>query len=126
MTPPRLANTMLRSKTVARVAKAAAGVDQRRSLPAFSERPLRARGASVPTDVDVWIWADSFTDRFASETGRAALELLESMGLTRGRHPRARLLRADLDHHRPARPPPGGSSGRPSRRCTATSPAAPR
>jgi Fe-S oxidoreductase len=29
----------------------------------------------------VWIWADSFTDRFAADTGRAAIELLESMGL---------------------------------------------
>ena len=41
MTPPKLANAMLRSKTVGRVAKAAAGVDQRRSLPRFSEQPLR-------------------------------------------------------------------------------------
>ena len=32
LTPPKLANTMLRSKTVGRIAKAAAGVDQRRSL----------------------------------------------------------------------------------------------
>ena len=29
----------------------------------------------------MWIWADSFTDRFAADTGRAAIELLESMGL---------------------------------------------
>ncbi|MCW2818585.1 MAG: putative FAD-linked oxidoreductase, partial [Marmoricola sp.] len=81
MTPPRLANTVLRSRTVARVAKTAAGVDQRRSLPAFSEEPLRRRGAVTPTDVDVWIWADSFTDRFSAQTGRAAIELFETMGL---------------------------------------------
>lgn len=92
MTPPRLANAMLRSRTVARVAKAAAGVDQRRSLPYFSERPLRApagRRADRPAEdahgvdptVDVWVWADSFTDRFAADTGRAALELLRSTGL---------------------------------------------
>ncbi len=79
MTPPRLANAMLRSRTLGRVAKAAAGVDQRRSLPAFSERPLR--GAAPEGPVDVWIWADSFTDRFAADTGRAAIELLASMGL---------------------------------------------
>ena len=42
MTPPRIANAMLRSKAVARVAKGAAGVDQRRSLPRFS------RGHSAP------------------------------------------------------------------------------
>jgi FAD/FMN-containing dehydrogenase/Fe-S oxidoreductase len=85
MTPPRLANAMLRSKTVGRIAKAAAGVDQRRSLPAFSEQPLRRTPGleATPggTGPDVWIWADSFTDRFAADTGRAAIELLESMGL---------------------------------------------
>jgi Fe-S oxidoreductase len=81
MTPPRLANAMLRSRTVGRIAKSAAGVDQRRSLPRFSERPLRSGRTPQPTDVDVWIWADSFTDRFAADTGRAAIELLETMGL---------------------------------------------
>ena len=39
-----------------------------------------------------------------------------------GSHPRGGVLRPDLDHHRPARRPPGGSSARPSRRCTRTSP----
>ncbi|MCW2763185.1 MAG: putative FAD-linked oxidoreductase [Marmoricola sp.] len=81
MTPPRLANAMLRSKTIGRVAKAAAGVDQRRSLPRFSEKPLRSGRAPLAANVDVWVWADSFTDRFAADTGRAAIELLESMGL---------------------------------------------
>ena len=84
MTPPRLANAMLRSKTVGRVAKAAAGVDQRRSLPRFSgPQPLAVERIDAPlaANVDVWIWADSFTDRFAADTGRAAIELLESMGL---------------------------------------------
>jgi FAD/FMN-containing dehydrogenase/Fe-S oxidoreductase len=81
MTPPRLANAMLRSKTVGRIAKSAAGVDQRRSLPRFSEKPLRSGDTPRAADVDVWIWADSFTDRFAADTGRAAIELLGSMGL---------------------------------------------
>ncbi len=82
MTPPRVANTLLRSKALGRLAKATAGVDQRRSLPAFSERPLRKD--SVGQQPDVWIWADSFTDRFAAHTGRAALELFASMGLRAG------------------------------------------
>ncbi len=81
MTPPRLANAMLRSKTVGRVAKLAAGVDQRRSLPRFSERPLRGGNTPLAANVDVWIWADSFTDRFAADTGRAAIELLAATGL---------------------------------------------
>lgn len=87
MTPPKVANTLLRSRVVARVAKAAAGVDQRRSLPTFAEQPLRPaalpgrRPAEVDPDVDVWVWADSFTDRFAADTGRAALDLLAAAGL---------------------------------------------
>ncbi len=81
MTPPRLANAMLRSPWFGRLAKSAAGVDQRRNLPRFSERPLRAGRTPLAANVDVWIWADSFTDRFAADTGRAAIELLESMGL---------------------------------------------
>ena len=47
-------------------------------------------------------------------------------GPARRGHPRQGVLRPDLDHHRPARPPPDGSSGRRSRRCTGTSPTAPR
>jgi FAD/FMN-containing dehydrogenase/Fe-S oxidoreductase len=81
MTPPRLANRLLRNRLAASLAKAAAGVDQRRSLPAFSERPLRTAARSSSRSPDVWLWADSFTDRFASDTGRAAIELLASAGL---------------------------------------------
>jgi FAD/FMN-containing dehydrogenase/Fe-S oxidoreductase len=81
MTPPKLANAMLRRKTLGRVAKSAAGVDQRRSLPRFSEKALRSGNQPLAANVDVWIWADSFTDRFAADTGRAAIRLLETMGL---------------------------------------------
>ena len=89
ITPPKLANTALRSKTIGRLAKAAAGVDQRRSLPTFSEQPLEPRrrlrsgeDASRNLDMpDVWIWADSFTDAFNTEAGRAAVALLERFGL---------------------------------------------
>jgi FAD/FMN-containing dehydrogenase/Fe-S oxidoreductase len=81
ITPPRVANRMLRSKVLGRVAKAAAGVDQRRSLPSFSTEPLR-RGRSTRADApDVWIWADSFTNHFAAHTGRAALDLLAAAGI---------------------------------------------
>jgi FAD/FMN-containing dehydrogenase/Fe-S oxidoreductase len=87
MTPPRLANRMLRNGTLAGLAKAAAGVDRRRSLPAFSPQRLRAGSRGVVPDqqqVDVWLWADSFTDAFAADTGRAAVELLERIGLRVG------------------------------------------
>lgn len=85
MTPPRIANTMLRSKTVASLAKKVAGIDARRGLPEFSPKrlrsyaePSRVRPASTP---DVWIWADSFTDHFAASTGQAALAMFEAAGI---------------------------------------------
>ncbi len=84
MTPPRLANRMLRVAPLARLAKAAAGVDRRRGLPRFSEQPLRAGRDVSPGDVDVWVWADSFTDRFAADTGRSAIRLLGGAGLRVG------------------------------------------
>ena len=106
-------------QAIGRVAKAAAGVDQRRSLPAFSERPLRSGAArTVPTDVDVWIWADSFTDRFAADTGRAALELLGSMGLRAAVIPEPAccgltwITTGQLERRPPDRRPGGGDAAR--------------
>ena len=84
LTPPRLANAALRSKTIGRVAKAAAGVDQRRSLPSFSSRRFRASAVEPVGTPDVWVWADSFTDAFSAESGHAAVRLLESAGLRVG------------------------------------------
>lgn len=85
MTPPKLANRMLRFTSIAGLAKKVAGIDVRRSLPEFSPRrlrsyavPARVRPASTP---DVWIWADSFTDHFAVETGQAALALFAAAGI---------------------------------------------
>jgi Fe-S oxidoreductase/FAD/FMN-containing dehydrogenase len=85
MAPPRLANTMLRSKILAGLAKKTAGIDARRSLPEFSTKrlrsfaqPSRVRPAGTP---DVWIWADSFTDHFASATGQAALAMFAAAGI---------------------------------------------
>lgn len=53
-------------------------------------------------DVDVWIWADSFTDRFAAETRRAAIGLLQSMALRSAVLPQGGVLRSHLVHHRAA------------------------
>jgi len=80
-----LANRMMRVAPVARLARATAGIDQRRSIPAFAPRTLRR---SVPSDgadgavPDVWIWADSFSDHFFPGNGHAAIRYLESVGLT--------------------------------------------
>jgi Fe-S oxidoreductase len=83
--PAAVANRMLRVPALASLAKRTAGIDQRRSLPTFSEKrlrsfaqPARVRPAATP---DVWIWADSFTDHFASETGQAALALFAAAGI---------------------------------------------
>ncbi|MGN6130837.1 MAG: (Fe-S)-binding protein, partial [Nocardioidaceae bacterium] len=71
---------------VQRLAKRAAGVDQRRGLPRFSPTSLRrwARGRSWTATPDVVVWADSFTDAFAAEAGRAAVRVLERAGLRVG------------------------------------------
>ena len=86
MTPPRIANRMLRSRAVAAAMKKAAGIDRRRSLPAFSERslrrsPERSQWATTGARPDVWLWADTFTDHFGAGIGQAAIELLAGAGL---------------------------------------------
>ena len=77
---------MMRLGPVARLAKATAGIDQRRSIPAFARKTLRKSVAkSDPLDgraPDVWIWADSFSDHFFPANGHAAIRYLESAGLT--------------------------------------------
>jgi Fe-S oxidoreductase len=83
-------NALLRLGPVQRLAKAGAGIDQRRGIPAFAPEPLRRwarrtfRDASPGTSYDVVVWADSFTDAFASASGRAAVALLEAAGLRVG------------------------------------------
>jgi Fe-S oxidoreductase len=76
------ANRMMRLAPVARLAKAAAGIDRRRKIPAFAPRTLRRSVGRPDTVPDVWIWADSFTDHFLPGNGHAAIRFLESAGLT--------------------------------------------
>jgi FAD/FMN-containing dehydrogenase/Fe-S oxidoreductase len=76
------ANRLMRLGPAARLAKATAGIDQRRSIPAFAPRTLR-RSTGVPEVLpDVWIWADSFTDHFFPANGLAAIRFLASVGVT--------------------------------------------
>ncbi len=80
-----LANRVMRLAPVARLAKATAGIDQRRSIPAFAPRTLRRSAPTGHLDgiaPDVWIWADSFSDHFFPDNGHAAIRYLESVGLT--------------------------------------------
>ncbi|MGJ9421989.1 FAD-binding and (Fe-S)-binding domain-containing protein [Aeromicrobium sp. CF3.5] len=86
-----VANLGLQIPGLAHLARWVAGVDQRRSLPPFAQSGLR-RGAlgrwvrrrAVPTveapHGPVLLWADSFTEYFSSEGGRAAVSLLEEAG----------------------------------------------
>lgn len=79
----RLANLALRTPGLAHVARWVAGVDQRRSLPAFATRRFSrqmARRRTAEGGEPVLLWADSFTEYFSTEAGRAAVELLESVG----------------------------------------------
>ena len=79
-------NRLLRLGPVQRVAKAAAGIDARRSVPAFAEQGFRrwATGRDQPAEPDVVVWADSFTDAFSTAGGRAAVAVLEAAGLRVG------------------------------------------
>jgi Fe-S oxidoreductase len=79
----RIANAGLRVPGLVHVARWVAGVDQRRSLPAFAtrrfsglHRPLRAD----PSRPRVLLWADSFTEYFSTAGGQAAVRVLESAG----------------------------------------------
>ncbi|TCJ30356.1 FAD-binding and (Fe-S)-binding domain-containing protein [Nocardioides jejuensis] len=102
LTPPVLANRVLDRPVLGRLVARAAGVDTRRSLPRFAATRLRdlvetrvstrhnpGLEAAKPGSRRVWIWADTFTDRFTPEAGLAALRLLDDAGLD------ARVIPAD-------------------------------
>lgn len=77
----RMANAGLRLPGVVHLARWAAGVDQRRILPAFATRRFGATMPAPPAeDPTVVLWADTFTEYFATGAGRAAVALLEDAG----------------------------------------------
>jgi Fe-S oxidoreductase len=81
---PRLANAVTRSRLGGRLAKWGAGVDQRRSLPAFADRTFRQQWARRPAPAGdgppVALWVDSFTDHFDPEVALATAAVLEDAG----------------------------------------------
>jgi FAD/FMN-containing dehydrogenase/Fe-S oxidoreductase len=80
---PRAVNALMSSRLGGRLAKWSAGVDQRRSLPAFAPRTFRAAWAARPVRQDgvpVALWVDSFTDHFAPAVAAAAVTVLEDAG----------------------------------------------
>ncbi|MEP7090417.1 MAG: FAD-linked oxidase C-terminal domain-containing protein [Nocardioidaceae bacterium] len=86
-----LVNALMRVAPIQGLAKAAAGIDARRSVPAFAVDGFRrwaGRTSYVAgpagDDYDVVIWGDSFTDSFAPFSGRAAVAVLQAAGLRVG------------------------------------------
>ncbi|SDM77119.1 FAD/FMN-containing dehydrogenase [Geodermatophilus siccatus] len=81
---PRLANAVTRSRLGGRLARWGAGVDQRRSLPAFATRTFRETWAERPATAGdgppVALWVDSFTDHFDPEVALATAAVLEDAG----------------------------------------------
>jgi Fe-S oxidoreductase len=79
-----VANAATRLPGLAQLAKLAAGVDQRRPLPAFAERTFdqwfAARPPAPAGRPPVVLWADTFTDHFSPTVGRAAVAVLEDAG----------------------------------------------
>jgi FAD/FMN-containing dehydrogenase/Fe-S oxidoreductase len=80
-----LVNALGQAPVTSRVAKALAGVDQRRTLPVFAAQTLRSwwaqrgpRGSGARGEV--LLWPDTFTDRFHPQVGQAAVEVLEAAG----------------------------------------------
>lgn len=79
------ANFLLAAPGLRAVGRWLAGVDQRRSIPAFARTRFRrwASRHTAPARNDrqrVLLWIDSFTEFFATESGKAAVTLLESAG----------------------------------------------
>ena len=68
---PRLANLMVRLPVLGAIALWLAGVDRRRSVPAFARRPFRRSyagpSAAAAGGTPVVLWVDSFSDSFDPE-----------------------------------------------------------
>ncbi len=83
---PLATNRAMRTAGLARLAKAAAGVDRRRSLPSFAPETFRgwfSRRNVVPAAPEgdpVVLWVDTFTEYFDPGVGRAAIAVLEHLG----------------------------------------------
>ena len=89
---PRAANLALRPRWLQRTVLRAGGMDARRQVPAFAAQPFRRWAkpmrAGAPAQASggagdrpgVVLWADSFSDAFSPEVGRAAVAVLQDAG----------------------------------------------
>ncbi|MGV9633067.1 FAD-binding and (Fe-S)-binding domain-containing protein [Nocardia rhamnosiphila] len=82
---PSLANAMMGLPGVGPLALSAAGVDKRRTIPAFAKQTFRAWFAATQHERahigdPVVLFVDSFTNYFTPEVGRAMVRVLEAAG----------------------------------------------
>jgi FAD/FMN-containing dehydrogenase/Fe-S oxidoreductase len=79
---PRLANLAVRLPGLGKVALWLAGVDKRRSVPAFARRPFRRSFApqAAADRKPVVLFADSFSDSFSPEVAEATVRVLRAAG----------------------------------------------
>jgi FAD/FMN-containing dehydrogenase/Fe-S oxidoreductase len=80
---PRLANRMTRLPGIRSLALWAAGVDSRRSVPAFAGQTFRSwfhSQPSAPAGKPVVLFVDSFTNHFSPSVAQAAVTVLRSAG----------------------------------------------
>ncbi|MGK5683322.1 FAD-binding and (Fe-S)-binding domain-containing protein [Actinoplanes sp. URMC 104] len=77
---PRLANLGTRLPGLRGLALWLAGVDRRRSVPAFARRPFRRTFTPVAGGKPVILFADSFTDAFSPEVAEATVRVLRAAG----------------------------------------------
>jgi FAD/FMN-containing dehydrogenase/Fe-S oxidoreductase len=78
---PRLANLMVRLPLVGPMLLWLAGVDRRRSVPAFAQRPFRRTFKSkAEGGKPVVLFVDSFSDAFDPEVAEAMVRVLRSAG----------------------------------------------
>jgi FAD/FMN-containing dehydrogenase/Fe-S oxidoreductase len=81
---PRLANLMMRLPVLGALALWLAGIDRRRTVPAFARRPFRRQYAgpspAAAGGTPVLLWVDSFSDSFDPEVAAATVRVLEAAG----------------------------------------------
>lgn len=81
---PRLANLGMRLPLVGRLALWGAGVDQRRSIPAFAATPFRRwwkkRSDAMTTGQPVMLFVDSFSNSFSPSVAEAMVRVLQDAG----------------------------------------------
>jgi FAD/FMN-containing dehydrogenase/Fe-S oxidoreductase len=79
---PRVANRLTTLPGLRGIALYLAGVDARRRIPAFADQTFRRwfRGTVPAAGKPVVLFVDSFTDHFAPEVARAAVEVLTDAG----------------------------------------------